>query len=464
MIKRRSQVLVAWFLFCDLLLTGASWVVAYFLRFDTDLIPVTKTPLDESQCLSNLPLVLLLAAGAYHLTGQYAIHRLRRLREEVVCVVKGTALLSLLVVAATFLRHDPYESRATLILFSGLTVAALLAGRRLNWSVIRTLRSHGYNQSFSLIVGAGRVARKTERALRHAGWMGIKNVGFVDEQSTRLYDDLDVLGGFADLPDLIAKYRIGHVFIALPLNRYHDARCAFDILSKLLVEVRLVADLPALTGLSLSTTNLDGLPLLGLRESPHFGLNVVVKRGMDVVLSTLVLVILAPVLGLIALLVKLTSPGPVLYRQERCGLNGKPFKMLKFRSMRADAERLTGAVWARRDDDRRTRLGTFLRSWSLDELPQLINVLSGDMSMVGPRPERPVFIQQFSKTLPSYMVRHCVKSGITGWAQVHGWRGNTSLRKRLQYDLYYITHWTPWLDLRILWMTIFHGLVHRNAY
>jgi Undecaprenyl-phosphate glucose phosphotransferase len=464
MLKHRSQVLVAWFLFWDLLITGAAWVGAFFLRFETDLIPITKTPLDESQCLANLPLVLLLAAGAYQLTGQYAIHRLRRLREEVVCVVKGTVLLSLLVVAATFLRHDPYESRATLLLFSGLTVAGLLLGRRLSWAAIRTLRSHGYNQTFSLIVGAGRVARKTERALRHASWMGIKNVGFVDEQSSRLYDDLDVLGGFADLPDLIAKYQIGHVFIALPLNRYHDARRAFDILSKLVVEVRLVADLPALTGLTLSTTNLDGLPLLGLRESPHFGLNVVVKRCMDVVLSAVGLVLLSPFLGFIALLVKITSPGPVLYRQERCGLNGRSFKMLKFRSMRVDAEQQTGAVWARKDDDRRTGLGTWLRRTSVDELPQLINVLRGDMSIVGPRPERPVFIKQFSKTVPNYMARHCVKSGITGWAQVHGWRGNTSLRKRLQYDLYYITHWTPWLDIRIMWMTLFHGLSHRNAY
>jgi exopolysaccharide biosynthesis polyprenyl glycosylphosphotransferase len=185
---------------------------------------------------------------------------------------------------------------------------------------------------------------------------------------------------------------------------------------------------------------------------------------MDVVLSLVGLIVLSPLLAVIALLVKLTSPGPVFYRQERCGLNGRAFRMLKFRSMRVDAEQQTGAVWARKDDARRTRLGTFLRQTSLDELPQLINVLLGDMSLVGPRPERPVFIQRFSQTIPNYMARHCVKAGITGWAQVHGWRGNTSLRKRLQYDLYYITHWTPWLDLRILWMTVFHGLIHRNAY
>src|SRR5262249_14291615 len=229
-------------------------------------------------------------------------------------------------------------------------------------------------------------------------------------------------------------------------------------------EVRLVTDVPSLAGLSLTTTNLDGLPVIGLRESPHFGLNVVVKRGMDVLLSLAALVVLSPLMLLIAALVKLTSPGPVFYRQERCGLNGETFPMLKFRSMRVDAEQQTGAVWAQKDDPRRTRFGAFLRSTSLDELPQLINVLRGDMSLVGPRPERPVFIQRFRKTIPNYMPRHCTKAGITGYAQVHGWRGNTSLRKRVQYDLYYITHWTPWLDLRILWMTLWHGLRHRNAY
>jgi Undecaprenyl-phosphate glucose phosphotransferase len=294
--------------------------------------------------------------------------------------------------------------------------------------------------------------------------MGIKNVGFVEETPHRLSNDLDLLGGFAELPVLIAKYRVSQVFIALPMSRYDDARRVFDTVSQQFVEVRLVADVPNLAGLSLTTANLDGLPLIGLRESPHFGLNIVVKRTMDVVLSLVGLVLLSPFLALVALLVKLTSPGPVFYRQERCGLNGQSFDMLKFRSMRADAEQQSGAVWAQKNDTRRTWFGTLIRRTSIDELPQLFNVLAGDMSLVGPRPERPVFIQRFSKTIPNYMARHCVKAGITGWAQVHGWRGNTSLRKRLQYDLYYITHWTPWLDLRILWMTLFHGIIHRNAY
>jgi Undecaprenyl-phosphate glucose phosphotransferase len=465
MIKRSSQVLCVWFLVWDLISTAAAWLGAYYLRFESGWIPESQKPRPALYlCWRNLPLVLICAAVAYHLTGQYTVHRLRRLREEVVCVLKGTVLMSLLVMATTFFRQDPYDSRATMLLFSCLSAAGILLTRRSSWLAIRYLRSCGYNQSRAIIVGTGRVARKTAWALRHASWMGIRNLGFVEDQPNRWTSDLDILGTTRDLPELIGKYGIEHVFISLPLNRYHEARHVFDVLSQTLVEVRLVADVPNLAGLSLTTTNLDGLPVIGLRESPHFGLNVLVKRTMDIALAMLALVIAGPFMFLFAAIIKLTSPGPVFYRQERCGLNGRPFQMLKFRTMYVDAEKQSGAVWARRNDPRRTPFGALLRQTSADELPQLFNVLRGDMSLVGPRPERPIFIRQFSKTIPNYMARHCVKSGITGWAQVNGWRGNTSLRKRVQYDLYYITHWTPWLDLRILWLTLFRGLRHPNAY
>jgi Undecaprenyl-phosphate glucose phosphotransferase len=464
MIKGRSQLLGFLFLLTDMLATSAAWLGAYYLRFDSGMLPVEGDGLPFAWCWRRLPRLLLLGLVAYRVAGQYAIDRLRRLREEFVTVLKGTTILALFVTAFIFFRHDASESRAAILLFSALNLAGILTARRLTWAVIRTLRSRGYNQSFAIIVGTGRVARKMARSLRRTAWIGIKVVGFVEEKPNRLSADLDLLGGFPDLPELIRKYQVGHVFIALPMNRYDDARRVFAVLSQELVDVRLVADVPNLAGLTLTTSNFDGLPIVGLRESPHFGLNIVVKRAMDIVLSLTALVLLAPVMLLIALLVKLSSPGPVFYRQKRCGLNGATFHMLKFRSMRVDAEQKTGAVWAQKDDPRRTRFGSFLRRTSLDELPQFINVLLGHMSLVGPRPERPEFIQKFTKTIPNYMARHCVKAGITGWAQVHGWRGNTSLRKRLQYDLYYITHWTPWLDLRILWMTVFKGLVNRNAY
>jgi Undecaprenyl-phosphate glucose phosphotransferase len=464
MIHQRSQLLSTCFLLTDLMLTTAAWFSAYYLYFKSGWFHLDKPVPEIYLCWQRVPLLWLLSAIAYRLAAMYDVGRLRRFREEMVAVFKGSLLLALLVMARIFFLHDAYESRAGILIFWLLNVALVLIGRRSAWAVIRNLRSHGYNQTFSVIVGAGRAARKVARALQRVNWLGIKNIGFVDEKANRLSGDLDVLGGFADLPELIEKYGIRHVFVALPLDRTDDARRVFAILSRSLVEVRMVCDVPNLAGLSLTTTNLDGLPLIGLRESPHFGLNIVFKRSMDIVLSAIGLVVLSPLMALIAVLVKLSSPGPIFYSQERCGLNGQTFHMVKFRSLRVDAEQKTGAVWAVKDDPRRTKLGAFLRSTSLDELPQLWNILSGDMSLVGPRPERPVFIQQFSKTIPNYMARHCVKAGLTGWAQVHGWRGNTSLRKRLQYDLYYITHWTPWLDLRILWMTLFHGFSHRNAY
>lgn len=464
MIKRISQPLCVWFLASDTVLTLLAWIGAYHLRFNSGLIPLVKDTPDFRACLSYLPLVAVFTVVSFRIVGQYEIHRLRRFREEMVAVAKGVALLSLMVMSTNFFRHDPYESRLAMLLFSGMTALTILFVRRVTWSVVRKLRQRGYNNSNALVVGTGRVARKAEQALRNANWMGIRNLGFIEEQPNRFATDLNILGGIADLPRLVEELKIEHVFIAVPLNHMAEARRVFDVLSQSMVEVRFIADVPDLAGLSLTTTNLDGLPVVGLRESPHFGLNIVVKRAMDVALSSLVLVAVSPVMALVACLIRLTSTGPIFYRQERCGLNGKTFWMLKFRTMCVDAEAHTGPVWARKDDPRRTRWGAFLRRTSLDELPQLINVLKGDMSLVGPRPERPIFIKQFSKTIPNYMARHCVKSGITGWAQVHGWRGNTSLRKRIQYDLYYITHWNPWLDLHILWMTVWHGIIHRNAY
>jgi len=464
MIRQKSQILSAWFLVWDLSMTAVAWVAAYYLRFEAGLFSLDKEPPSFELCYQNLPLVVFLSALAYRFTGQWRVGRFRRLREELLSVLRGTSLMALFVAAATFGLQHSYESRLAFLLFFGLTVLLMLTTRRASWMAVHWLRSRGYNQTHAIIVGTSPEARKTARSLRLTRGLGIKCVGFVEDQPTRWCSDLDILGTVADLPRLVEKYQISHVFICLPMSRYHDARKVFDTLSQSFVEVRLIADVPALAGLALTTTSFDGMPMIGLRESPHFGLNIVVKRVMDVALSLFALTILSPIMLLIALCIKLTSPGPILFRQERCGLNGQPFWMLKFRSMRVDAEKQTGAIWAVKDDPRRTRLGTFLRKTSLDELPQFLNVLKGDMSVVGPRPERPVFIKKFSKTIPSYGARHAVKAGITGWAQVHGWRGNTSLRKRIQYDLHYITHWSPWLDLRILWMTVWHGIVNRNAY
>src|SRR5262249_4545382 len=238
--------------------------------------------------------------------------------------------------------------------------------------------------------------------------------GFVEDRQTEWSGDLDIVGPIGDLPQLITRYKVAYVFICLPLSRFQEVKSAFDTLSQTLTEVRLITDVPGLAGLSLGVSPLDEMTMISLRETPHFGLNMFVKRVMDIVLSLLALLVLSPLLLVISALVKITSKGPVFYAQERCSLNGRRFKMLKFRSMRVDAESQSGAVWAAKDDPRRTLLGSFLRKTSLDELPQLLNVLRGDMSLVGPRPERPVFIEKFRHSIPNYMARHSVKCGITG--------------------------------------------------
>jgi Undecaprenyl-phosphate glucose phosphotransferase len=462
-IKRSSQTLASWFFVCDLAAVASAWVGAYFVRF-SGYLPVTKEQPPIDFVYNDLPLAMLLASIAFRVSGNYQVHRLRRLREEVWAVFKGSALAVLFVMAAGFYMQDPYVSRGAMSLYGALVFTLVLVGRRATWWFVHFMRRRGHNPSFCLIVGTGRVARKTANAIRAASWMGLRNVGFVEDNPTRWTSDLDILGVVDDLPGLIDRYGIEHVFIALPMNRYHESRRVFDVLSQKIVEIRLVADVPAMAGLSLTTSNLDGLPVVGLRESPHFGLNVFVKRAMDIVFSALALILISPLLLIIAIAVKTTSAGPIFYRQERCGLNGRKFMMIKFRSMKQNAEAETGPVWAGKEDLRKTKLGSFLRKTSLDELPQFLNVLLGHMSVVGPRPERPDFIEKFRKTIPNYNARHAVKAGITGWAQVNGWRGNTSLRRRIQYDLHYITHWNPLFDLRIIWLTVWNGLINRNAY
>lgn len=464
MIKQRSHLLTVWFMVWDLVLTAAAWIVAYYLRFSSGWFPIQHDIPPFSLCMQTLPLVVFLAAISFRLTGQYEVHRLRRFYEEMSSVGKSAMLLALLTMATTFFIRSEYESRLTLLLFTFLVIGFILPMRRASWLSIHWLRSRGYNQTFAIIVGSGRVARTTARILRHSTWLGIKPLGFVEDQTSDWSGDLDILGSTADLPELIQKYKVSYVFIGLPFHRYQEVRHVFDVLSQTFVEARIIADIPGMSGLSLGVAPLDNLTMLSLRETPHYGLNVLVKRAMDIALSLLALIILSPVMLCIALIIKLTSKGPIFFKQERCSLNGKSFNMYKFRSMKVDAEVQTGAVWTTKDDPRRTKFGTFLRKTSLDELPQFLNVLLGDMSLVGPRPERPVFIQRFRKTIPNYMARHVVKCGITGWAQVNGWRGNTSLRKRIQYDLYYINHWSPWLDFRILWLTIFRAVFDRNAY
>jgi Undecaprenyl-phosphate glucose phosphotransferase len=461
--KGQGQKLGLCFLAGDVAVAAASWVGAYGLRFATPFGPPPPDGVPPFEwCLSGLPLIMLLAAVSCRIAELYSLHRLRRFSHELWGVVQANALLFLLLIAVTFYRRDPYKSRLALGMFLALNGVGMIAMRRAAWWLVHSLRHRGLNPSRALIVGSGRVAQKVARALETNGWTGLEPLGFVDDPPG--HPSLGLLGPIAGLAEIIEREQVAYVFVALPLERSGDVVRVMQQLADLPVDVRLVPDVPQLAAMSLSTSELDGLPIVSLRTRPHDGLNRLIKRGMDVAIALLGLLVLSPLLAVIAVAVKLTSRGPVFYRQERASLGGAPFPMLKFRTMRVDAEQQTGPVWTIERDPRCTWLGRWLRRTSLDELPQLVNVLRGEMSLVGPRPERPVFVDKFRGSVPHYMLRHSVKAGITGWAQVHGWRGNTSLRKRVQYDLDYIAHWTPWLDIRIMLLTLLRGMIGRNAY
>jgi Undecaprenyl-phosphate glucose phosphotransferase len=307
--------------------------------------------------------------------------------------------------------------------------------------------------------------RQFIQSLRSRPEVGLRVVGVLADKPVRSFEPgVPVLGGYAQLKGLLRDHKIDQVVIALPRE---DAPLLEKILADLddeFVSVRIVPDLLHVMTVQSSVEEIDGLPVICLRESPLVGWAAVQKRAFDVLVSGVALLLGSPVLLAIALAVRFTSGSPILFAQERMGLDGRVFRMLKFRTMVHEAEDDSGPVWTVQDDPRRTRLGAFLRRTSLDELPQLWNVLRGDMSLVGPRPERPVFIEQFRREVPGYMLRHKVKAGVTGWAQVHGWRGNTSLHERVEHDLFYIQNWSLGLDLRILLMTLWRGVLHRNAY
>ena len=330
---------------------------------------------------------------------------------------------------------------------------------------MKWLHRRGYHLRKIAVIGSGETALNFAQRLAGYQRTGILLKGVLSLQSgTNLPTSLPQFNDLEELVHRIQRQEIDQVFLALsPTEQTHLPQLK-EQFAELWVDLHIVPNLGSFRTLHTETENFEGMPVVTIVRSPLFGWNRLLKRGLDMVGAAAALLIFGPIMLLIAGLVRLSSPGPIFYRQERMGLDGRTFNALKFRSMRLDAEQRTGAVWASKDDDRCTPIGRFIRKVSLDELPQLFNVLRGEMSLVGPRPERPVFIEQFKKQIPDYMLRHKVKAGITGWAQINGWRGNTSLEKRIEFDLYYIERWSLWFDIKILFLTIFKGFVDPNAY
>jgi exopolysaccharide biosynthesis polyprenyl glycosylphosphotransferase len=455
--------------FLTVAVDSAATAVAFFLSYRLrEAIPF-PTPLRLGPFRDYLGLLVLYVVSMVLVFFLYRLYHPRRGQSRVDLFYSLLSAVSIGVIVSTSLSYlvtqgEALLTRGAIIYSLFFTIALVGLGRALMGRVECALRTR--HPEHLLLVGTGEVARMILQKTVQSPQLGYRVIGFVDGQSDlQEVAGLPVFGGRAQLAEIVAQHGVGEVIIALPEASHDELLDMIQACETAHAAVRIFPDLFQIIASELSIGDLDGLPMLTVRDAALRGWKLTVKRAMDVVLSGLGLMVLSPFLLLVALAIKLESKGPVFFTQVRVGLDGKPFEMVKFRSMRVDAEAQTGAVWATEDDPRRTRLGTILRKTSIDELPQLINVLLGDMSLVGPRPERPVFVDQFRQVVPRYMERHQEKAGMTGWAQVNGLRGDTSIIERTKYDLYYIENWSLLFDLKILVRTFVNALKgDRHAY
>jgi len=450
----------------DLALTYAALILAYHLRFTWPIMPVTKGVPPFEPYLALIPIITLIWPVVFYFRGLLT-GRPRRSRIDEILGVFTAVVLAMVVLNAglAFYREFTY-SRLALAIFAGLDVVFVALGRLFFWYAMGKVWAAPHRRQRAVVIGTGELAKAVAEKLAQHRELGLDVVGFVDENggASGKVGQWPVLGGIGELEGIVKTHGIELLYIALPMRSQHKVVKILRIAEPLLLDVRVVPDLLQYYALRAGVEDLDGIPVINLTAIPLAGWNSFVKRFVDLTFSFLGLVLLSPLLGLIALAVYLQDRGPVFYRQLRMGLDGRPFWILKFRTMVVDAEKHTGPRFAQPNDPRVTPLGAFLRRYSLDELPQLWNVLKGEMSLVGPRPERPEFVARFRARYPEYMARHRVKAGITGWAQVHDLRGQSSLRKRIAYDLYYIDNWSLALDFKILMLTLLRFWRHRHAY
>ncbi len=464
MLKAHSKLLEHIMLAGDLLVVAVCWLLAYVVRFYVLGPPLrSEIPPLYPYLLMLLP-ILVVWGVSFRAFDLYRPRRIASHLSEAADLAKASSLGALVLVAVmTFLFREYEYSRVVIVYFWLLSIAAVWFARAAFREALRFARRRGYNLRYAVVVGDGELAATVVSRLAARTDVGIEVLGVVGDDKEGM-GGARRLGGYSDLRAVLDAHVVDHVILALVHEDYGRLGGLLEAVGDEPVTIHVVPDLFRFASLRGGVEEFEGMPFIHLRDSPLHGWSQVTKRVFDLVFSCALLIGFAPVLLLLALGVKLTSRGPVLYRQERMGLDGQRFRMLKLRTMRVDAEAGTGPIWATEDDPRRVPYGALLRRLSLDELPQFVNVLRGEMSVVGPRPERPFFVEQFRRTVPGYMLRHKVKSGVTGWAQVNGLRGNTSLEKRIQYDLEYIERWSLWLDVKIIVLTVVRIVFERNAY
>ena len=484
MLRQRARFFRTLLIVSDCLLVGAAVMAAFHVRFH--LLEQSLPPLNLAGPVRyadhGIPFVAAVAAMllAFGWCGVYRPRRDQRFAVELGAILRGV----LVGTAATFgfvaffshaLFNGRDPSRVQYLVWAAILVVAMMLWRGLFRTGLRMLRRRGWNLRHVAIIGTGRLGQVVSRTLARNSWTGISAGYFISHHprtGREECDGLPVHGGLDQLERILDEHEVSGVFIALPGRMAADLPGLLIRLARHPVDVRIVPDInPRHMPMNMSASDLEGMPVLSVRESPLTGWGGILKRATDLTGAVVALAVFAVPMLVISVLVRLSGPGPVIFRQERMSLNGQRFRIFKFRTMApadAEAQAMRDAgrgteAWTRDGDPRITRIGRLLRRTSLDELPQLFNVLLGEMSLVGPRPERPELIACFRDDWRGYMLRQNVKAGMTGWAQVNGLRGDTSLRKRLQYDLFYIRNWSMGFDLRILWMTVFRGFIHPNA-
>jgi len=448
----------------DIFCVVAGAVLAYAWRFGNIDFP----PYYEIAVLIGALLTLIV----FSISGIYTSWRGKRwLHQARIVAMVWLTVVIIMILIAFLTKTSEIFSRQWMAAWTFMAWGCLLTFRLGFYKLLQAMRARGWNHKRIIIVGTGELARSVAKNIRESSWTGLDIVAFFDDDAcavTREIDGIDVKCGVSDLHRIVARNSINEVWLALPLKEEDRMKEILQNLRHSTVNIRFV---PGIFGFRLfnhSITEVAGLPVIDLNTSPMVGVNRFIKELEDRVLALIILVVISPLLLLISLAVKLSSKGPVLFKQMRHGWDGKPIKVYKFRTMVVHEEHNGYVTQACKGDMRITPLGAFLRKTSLDELPQFFNVLQGRMSIVGPRPHAIAHNDQYKDQIEAYMMRHKVKPGITGWAQINGWRGETDtldkMKRRIEFDLYYIENWTLWLDLKIIFLSMFSGFVHRNAY
>ena len=451
MIKENQQFLNRLNTLTDALIIWLMIPVAFWIRYILQNGVVNVT-LREYMILGFFYTVVQIII--FYAVGLYRPYRHVPLRRELIRLLAACALGFVLLLSWLSLRHMDNYSRQMLLIFFLLSFLLLSLKRIFLRRILKYYRAKGYNLKHILLVGSGNLAKSYLEKIETELDMGYHPLGYIAEREGDL--NIPYLGGYEKLEDVLEEKKPDEVISAVDAGEFEHTPQIVAACEKTGCKLSAIPIYAEYLSSSQQIDDLDGIPLLNMRRIPLENIgNAFIKRTFDILLSALILLLFSPLMLITAIGVRLSSPGPVIFAQKRIGLNKQPFMMYKFRSMRVNSRQDT--AWSGSEDNRRTAFGSFIRKYSLDEFPQFWNVLKGDMSLVGPRPEIPFFVERFKKEVPRYMIKHLVRPGITGWAQVNDLRGDTSIPERIKYDIDYIEHWSFGFDLKILFMTVFGG-------